>query len=104
VKPRDRTPEVFIEVPPAALRMYADPSWSIDPAETGKAVYGSREAWLAARAQWAAGHGMTIMDWWHELVRETPGRARTLPEANEPFSAAYSIEADEDQDPRLPAA
>ena len=104
MKPRDLTPKVFIDVPPVALRTFSDPSWSHDPAETGRAVYGTREAWLAARAEWAAEHGMTITEWWQELVQETVSRARTLAEINEPFSAAYFIEADEDDDPRLTTA
>ena len=101
MKPRDRTPEVFIDVPPVALRTFDDPSWSHDPSEIGRAAYGSREAWLAARAEWAAGHGMTITEWWRELVEETQARARTMAEINEPFSAAYLTEADDDYDPRL---
>ena len=40
---------------------------------------------------------MSILEWWQELVRETIGRARTLAEMNEPFGAAYFIEADEDR-------
>jgi hypothetical protein len=106
VKPRDRTPQVLLEVPPVALRMFDDPSWGHDRADLGRVVYGSREAWLAGRAQWARDHGgLTITGWWHELLEQASVRARTLAEFNEPFSPQYLIEDDElDSDPRLEGA
>ena len=69
-------------------------------------AYPDREAWLAARAQWAAGHGKTVTQWFDDLMDEIRQDMHdghcTIADANSVFR--FYVEPDDFTDPRLPAA
>lgn len=93
---RERTPQVLMEAPPAELRMF----WNPSPGYPGPGMeaFGDRETWLAARAAWAAKHGMTVREWWDGFVDELQEHAQTLAEINLPFSREYFVEEDDEDD------
>jgi hypothetical protein len=105
VSTRRRWPQgtELVDSPPVALRRFDDPSWRIPAEQLGQAVYGSRDAWLAARAEWAAEHGLTVMEWWDALVQQVIATAETLDDLSMPFGSEYLIQDDDETDPRAVA-
>jgi hypothetical protein len=105
MREREAVSTVAAAVPGPELRRFTDAS---RPEHTGPDlganVYPDRAAWLAARAEWAAVHGMTVPEWFGAMLAETREAGCTLDELNLAFGR-YLTEPDEDRgDPRLPAA
>ena len=89
-------------VPPPELRMFTDASRpGHDGLDLGVNVYADRAAWLAARREWEQANGISLRDWFTELLAETREAGAGLDEINGAFSA-YLTEPDEDDDPRQP--
>jgi asparagine synthetase A len=86
-----------LPVPPLSLRKWQRQPLTGEEGEHGEDVYASREEWRAARAAWAAEHGLTVMQWWEQVADAAAGRARTLDDLNAPY--AFLPDDDED-DPR----
>jgi hypothetical protein len=107
---RERTAvsKVAVAVPPPELRQFTDPSrpGHLGP-DLGVNAYADHDAWLAARAAWAAKHGMTVREWFGLMLAETREAGCTLDELNLAFSVYLTEDDDDDQavnDPRLTAA
>lgn len=98
---RDRAvvTRVALAVPPPQLRMFGDPS-APGGRGPGMDAFADRAAWLAARREWAAGHGLTVLEWWDELLAESLADGCSLDELNMAFSR-YMTEPDDWSDPRL---
>jgi hypothetical protein len=91
-------------VPAPHLRRFTDPARPGHRGEDlGVNVYEDRDAWLAARAGWAAGHGITVAGWFEVMLAEMAAERCTLGQVNEAFSR-FIVEEDDWTDPRLPAA
>jgi hypothetical protein len=95
-------PRPELPTPPLALRKWQrQRALYGEEGEYGEDVYASRGEWRAARAVWAAQHGLTVMQWWDAVMDEAQATARTLDDFNAPF--AFLPDEDEDDDPRLTA-
>ena len=82
-------------VPPPELRMFTDPSRPEHRgADLGVNVYADRDAWLAARREWERANGISLQDWFTELLAETHEAGCTLAELNMAFSE-YLVEDDD---------
>ena len=91
-------------MPPPELRQFTDESRpGHDGLDLGVNVYADHAAWLAARREWERANGITLWDWFDELMAETLEAGATLTEVNMAFSA-YLTEPDDWSDPRQPAA
>ena len=66
-------------------------------------VSGGHSPYLAARREWERVNGISLRDWFDELLEETLEAGATLTEVNMAFSA-YLTEPDDWSDPRQPAA
>jgi hypothetical protein len=88
----------MLEAPPPELLTFAGLS-QVDGRGLGMDAYPDRAAWLAARRDWEARHGMTVGEWSASAFAELRSRARSLDEFSEAlFLTMY--EADDWQDPR----
>lgn len=103
MKLRERPRPELAAVPPPELRLWEDPSREQQHRGDGLGlgVFGSREAWLAARRAWEAAHGTGIGEWFC-LVCEDALHRCGLAEMNRVFSL-YHVEDDAREDPRLTA-
>jgi hypothetical protein len=88
----------MLEAPPAELLMFTDPSQR-GGRGLGMGAYPDRGAWLAARSDWAARHGMTIAEWSAATLEELHRRASSLDELSEAIDLIM-FEEDDWQDPR----
>jgi hypothetical protein len=103
---RDREAEsrVARSVPPPELRQFTDPSRpGHQGPDLGVNVYQDREAWLAARQEWAQANGMTVVEWFDTLLEETQDAGCNLDELHVAFTV-YLVEEDDWTDPRLAPA
>ncbi len=98
MKPRVRAAPVMLKAPPPELLMFTDPS-KADGRGPGMGAYPDRGAWLAARHDWEARHGMTVAQWSESALAELESRASSLDEFNEVLSLTM-YEPDDWQDPR----
>jgi hypothetical protein len=102
VKPREKSSPTAMAAPPPELRMFADPS-KVDGRGPGMDAFPDRAAWLAARAEWAAGHGKTVGQWFDDLMEEVRQDMHsghcTLAESSDMFR--FYVEPDDWHDPRL---
>lgn len=101
MKPRERPGPATMAVPPPELRMFCDLSRA-DGRGPGMDAYPDRAAWLAARRDWEAAHGMTLNEWEDAMVGELLADHCTLAELND--SVRFMIEDDDFRDPRLTVA
>ena len=63
--------EASLPAPPEALLYVRRPqSWRPDGRGPGMDAYPDRAAWLAARRDWEARHGMTIAEWSETTLAE----------------------------------
>ena len=90
--------EASLPAPPEALLMFADLS-KVGGRGPGMEAYPDRAAWLAARREREARHGMTIAEWATSTLAELSARARSLGEMNEAAELTMH-EPDDWQDPR----
>jgi hypothetical protein len=91
-----------LPAPPEALLNFSDPS-RYPPRGPGMDAYPDREAWLAARRDWEARHGLTIPQWSEATHAELAARAGTLAELNEALALTMYEDDEEDghyADPR----
>ena len=98
MKPRERPTQVTLAVPPPELRMFCDLS-KADGRGPGMDAYPDRAAWLAARREWEAAHGMTLKQWEDALIAQLHAEDCTLSQLND--AARFMIEDDDFTDPRL---
>jgi hypothetical protein len=104
MRERDTVSRAARSVPPPELRRFTDPSRpGHRGADLGVNVYPDRGAWLAARAAWAAVHGVTVGEWFDLVVDETRQEGGTLGDLNVALTL-YFVEEDDFTDPRLTAA
>ncbi len=99
MKPRERPGPATVAVPPPELRLFTDPSRP-GGRGTGLDAYADRGAWLAARREWAAGPGMTVVEWFGVMLGELRAERCTLDQTNQAFSQ-FLVEDDDWEDPRL---
>lgn len=99
---REQAAQVMLKAPPAELLMFTDPS---QPGGRGPGMgaYRDRGAWLAARADWSARHGMTIAEWSVATLEELSRRAGSLAEMSQAIDLVM-FEEDDWQDPRMVTA
>ena len=91
--------QASLPAPPETLLMFADPSRG-GGRGPGMDAYPDRAAWLAARHDWEARHGMTIAEWSGATLAELQRRAGSMTELNEALELTM-FEADDWQDPRM---
>ena len=94
--------QTSLPAPPVALLAFSDPS-RFPPRGPGMDAYPDRAAWLAARHDWEARHGVTIAAWSEATHNELAARAGTLAELNEALELTMyePDEGDEWSDPRM---
>lgn len=107
MKTRELPAKAAAAVPPPALRRFTDAARpGHDGRDLGVNVYADRDAWLAARQEWADEHGKTVTQWFDDLMNEMRQDMHdghcALAEANSVFR--FYVEEDDWRDPRLPAA
>jgi hypothetical protein len=108
MREREAVSRVARSVPPPELRLFTDASRpGHQGADLGVNAFADRAAWLAARREWERVNGLSLREWFDELLAGTLEAGATLTELNAAFSAYLTEDDDEDQaltDPRLPAA
>lgn len=93
-----------LQPPLPELRQFTDAArpWESRGDGLGQAVYGTREAWIVARREWEAGHGITVAEWF-TLACEDALAQGGLAAMNATFSAYLTEDDDGEGDPRLTA-
>lgn len=96
---RERPGPAELAEVPAQLRQYTDLACRTATADLGVSAYPDRAAWLAARREWEAGHGVTVAEWFRQVCDYALRRAG-LQAMNDAFSL-YFTEDEDEFDPRV---